>query len=140
MAKIYKRSDKIPIQISDIVFEISPLSLDEKSEIQDLLIRGKVKGDIKSMNKGHFLMFKYAIKGCKGIENADGSSYALRFDGDKHLEDECVEELLTMDIVEKVSLALLSCLEKIPKEFVDKDGKKLEGVEFVKDGTKEEKK
>lgn len=130
MARIYKCSDRIPIRIDDIVIKISPLTADQKSEIQALMIQGRLKGDIKAASRGTALAIKYGVKDVSGIEDGSGVPYKLSFEGGV-LTDECVDDLLNLDCVEKMTFVCISLLKKIPKEFTDHEGKVLEGVEFV---------
>lgn len=138
MAKIYRRSDKLKIKIDDITIEVSPLSVDQKSEIQELMVKGRVKGDVKAVNQGLTLILKYGLKGISGVETQDGTAYVLKFEDGK-LDDECISDLMNMEVSEKIALVCTTLVNKIPKEFTDTNGNKLEGVEFVKESSEEKK-
>lgn len=138
MAKIYRRSDKLKIKIDDITIEVSPLSVDQKSEIQELMVKGRVKGDVRAVNQGLSLILKYGLKGISGVETHNGEAYALKFENGE-LIDECISDLMNMEVSEKIALVCTALVNKIPKEFTDTNGNKLEGVEFIKENSEEKK-
>lgn len=131
MAKIFKRTDRIPVRINEVVVHIAPLSIDQKVEIQDAAIKGRAKGDIKELTRSVTLAMKYAIKKIEGIEDSDGKPYQLQFDGE-NLSDECLVDLMNLEITDKLSSVCVKFMQGIPSEFTDASGNKLEGVEFVK--------
>lgn len=124
MAKLYRRTARIKIKIEDITVTISPLTQDEKAEIQTEML-GYAKGNIKAGARGVFLCLKYAVKDVSGIEDSDGNPYALKFE-DKTLSDESVNDLLNMELTEKLTQVCSSLTNGIPKDF------NIEGVEVVR--------
>lgn len=132
MVRIYKKSDRIPVRIGNITVRLAPLSKDEKTEIQLCMIRGRGNNDYKELTNGLFLSLKYAVKGIDGITDGDGNKYELQFDDNKNLTDDCVSDLLNMEEKDKLTLVCISLINKIPDEFTDEKGKKLEGVEIIK--------
>lgn len=132
MARIYRRSDRIKVKIDDIQVELAPLSVDQKAEIQQLMFTGRTRGDIQSATKGMQLSLKYAVKSVSGVEDSDGNAYALSFDDQGNLQDSCVDDLLNLEVTEKLSLCCATLARGIPAEFTDNFGKKLEGVEIVR--------
>jgi hypothetical protein len=133
--RIYKRSDRIPIKIGDIKLTIAPLTVDQKTEIQQAMLNGRVKGDIKEATRGVVLSIKYAVKGVEGIEGADGSPYALQFDDSKNLTDECVDDLLNVGMNKQLTMVCASLANGVPDQFTDEKGERLEGVEILKGET-----
>jgi hypothetical protein len=130
MAKIYRRTDRIKIKIDDVTVTVSPLSSHEKAEIQSEMIKF-VKGDVKAGQHGICLSLKYAVKDIEGIEDSNGSNYSLKFENG-YLSDECVDDLLNMEITGKLSQVCASLSNGVPTEFRDREGNNLAGVEFVK--------
>lgn len=130
MARIYKRSDRISVKIDDVTIQIAPLSAHQKSEVQQALIVGRTKGDIREATRGVLLAIKYAVKGIQGVEDGDGKTYQLEFDGDE-LSDACVDDLMNLDITERMTLVCVALVKKIPQEFTDERGEKMQGVEIL---------
>lgn len=136
MSRIYRLTDRIPIRIDDVTVIIRPLNQVEKSEILQNTINGQRKMDVRMMQRAAELAMKYAIKSIKGLKDSDGNEYSLTLDGE-NLADDCIDELLNLPIKDKLSMVCQALVHAIPDKFVDKDGKPIEGVEFV---TKTEKK
>lgn len=124
--KIYKTSDKISVKIDDICVKISPLTFEQKCEIQALLVEGNPMSVVKAATSA----VKYAVKGLDGVENPDGSKYDLEFENGT-LTDSCVDDLLNIDQDDKLSLVCTSLLNGIPKDFIDpQTGKKVPGIKI----------
>lgn len=135
MVKIYKTTDKIPVKIDSLVFKISPLSFEQKSEIQAMLI----SGDPLSVVRAAKTAIKYAVKDVKGVENSDGSQYNLEME-EGHLSESCVDDLLNIDQEDKLSLVCTSLLNGIPKDFVDpQTGKPIKGIAIQKETSRKKK-
>jgi hypothetical protein len=130
--RIYKRSDRIKVKIEDITVTLAPLSFDQKSEAQEMISRGTVKQDLRLLSKGIAQMVKYSVKKVDGLEDAEGNPYQLDFDGDS-LSDSCLDDLLNLEVQEKLQSACLSLLRGIPREIVDSHGKPIQGVEVIRD-------
>ncbi len=135
MVKIYKTTDKIPVKIDSLTFKISPLSFDQKSEIQAELITGNPMSIIKAAK----LAIKYAVKDVDGIVDNAGDKYLLEFDNDC-LSESCVDDILNIDQNDKLSFVCTSLLNGIPKEFIDpQTGEKLEGVSIKREPSRKKK-
>ncbi len=130
MVKIHRRTDKIKIKIDDVTVTISPLSSHEKAEIQSEMMKF-VKGNVKAGQDGICLSLKYAVKGIEGVVDSEGNAYALKFENG-YLAQECVDDLLNMEITGKLSQVCGALTNGVPREFMNSDGTKIEGVEFVK--------
>jgi hypothetical protein len=130
MARIYKRTDRIPVKIDDVVITLAPLSLSEKTDIQQAMLAGRANGNLKEATRGIQLALKYGIKGISGVEDSDGP-YVLQFEGE-HLTDACVDDLLNMEITNKLALVCMSLAVGVPTEFTDENKQPLAGVEIVK--------
>jgi hypothetical protein len=131
MARIYKCSDRIPVKIDSVLFKISPLTFEQKAEIQHYML-GFTTGDIRAATKGTALAVKYAVKDVKGLQDSKGKSYKLEFDGEV-LSDNCVSDLMNVAMSNKLTIVCASMVGGMPDKFTDGEGKKLEGVEIVED-------
>lgn len=133
MARIYKVTDRITVKIHDITIEISPLTFEQKSVCQALIIGG-------DHMKAAFYALQSSLKSIKGIENADGSNYELAMQDGK-VTAECVDDLLNLSESTEMQFVALSLLQGVPKEFVDPStGKPMKGVSFVNEPVKKSKK
>lgn len=134
MARIYRLTDRIKVKIEDVTVTVRPLTKDEKAEIQQSVIRGRAKGDFKEATQGIVLALKYAVKGIEGIVDSDDKPYQLQYDENKNLTDDCVSDLLNMQHTNKLTMVCIALANKIPDEFTDESGQKIEGVEILKAG------
>lgn len=107
MAKIYRLSDKIKVDFGGgLVVTISPLNRVQKQEIQNLVVNGDAI-------EGAFKAVKYAVKGIEGIEDASGKPYKLKFDDDKTLSEEALEDLFNMEASTKLSTVCVNLLNGV---------------------------
>jgi hypothetical protein len=93
---VYRTSDRIPVQINGLKFLLSPLSFAEKTALLSCV---KMQGgkEVVDGGKRAFMALKLAVKGVEGLSLADGSAFPISFDGDGHLADSCVDDLLQLD-------------------------------------------
>lgn len=93
---IYKMSDRIPIEIGDVKFWVSPLNFEQKTALaaQVKMVSGVEQPDSVKIA---YLAVKYSVKEIEGVKSSDGSNYQLEFMGDGALTDECVSELLQLE-------------------------------------------
>lgn len=134
MAIIHRKSDRIKVKIEDITLVVSPLSQHDKNTIQSLLVSGKVD----SIMNGATMALKCAIKDIGGVTH-NNEQYRLEFDDNKHITDDCLDDLMNLEMHDKISSVCLALLGGIPKEFLNAEtGEVLEGVRIIKAG--EEKK
>lgn len=131
MTRIFKRSDRITVKVDSITVKLAPLTLDQKTEIQQAMLVGRTKGDIREASKGIALALKYAVKGIEGLEDADGNSYKLGVGPDGNLNDECIDDLLNLELTPKLAMVCASMVNGVPKKFSDEKGNPLDGVELV---------
>jgi hypothetical protein len=124
MVKLYKTTDRVSVKIDELEFKISPLTFEQKANIQSELISGDPIGIVK----GARLAIKYSVKGVSGIVDANDQAYELAFENGE-LTDECVDDLLNVDQESKLSLVCTSLLNGIPKDIIDpQTNKKIKGV------------
>lgn len=134
MSVVYRTSDRIKIKVGGLVFKISPLNKFQKEKIQTLSLQDKL---IQSATEA----IKCAVKSVYGLKDANGEEYQVELDDNKELTEDCVDDLMNLEIGPQLATVCASLLSGIPKEFVDPyTGKKLEGVAWVKSGEKTEKK
>lgn len=120
MAKIYKKSDKIRIQIGTgddaVILTVSPLGQHEKTEVQQMM--GKSKGNVAESTKAIAYAMKHAIKAVEGLEDAQGAKYQLTMEGNI-LTDECVSDLLNMEFSGEVMIICSTLTNGVPKKFIN---------------------
>lgn len=135
MAKIYRTSDKIKIKIGGddgIILTVSPLNQHQKTEIQQHLIKSQITKDPTSATLGVTLALKYAVKAIDGIEDMDGNKYQLALENNI-LTDECVQDLMNMEMIGPVMMVCSSLSNGVPKKFVNNiTGEDLPDVEIIK--------
>ena len=134
MKRIYKRSDRIAVQIDDLTIKLAPLTFDQKNEIQQNMIDGAAKKDLATMSRAVSLALKYAVRGISGVECSDGSKYELAYDDAGNLTDECIDDLLNLEQKDKLVLVCSALSRTIPSAFTDGEGHPLKGVSFVNSG------
>lgn len=132
MARIYKRSDRISVKIDDVTVKLAPLSLHQKTEVQAAMIEGHKNSDIRKATRGLALAMRYSVKSIDGVEDADGQPYKLQMDETDCLTDECVDDLMNLDITAKLALVCSGLVNGVPAEFTDQYRVPLVGVEVIK--------
>lgn len=136
MAKIYRTTDIIPLNIDGLVVNISPLTFEQKMDIQAEIL----KGSPQSAMSAAALAVKSSVKSISGVENQDGSPYEVALVNNK-LSDECWNDLQNIEQAQKLIMVCLNLINGIPKDFSDPNtGKPLQGVSIVKDQSKGKKK
>lgn len=127
MQKIYRLSDRIPLNIGGLTAKVGPLSFSQKAEIQAEVL----KGDAMAPLRGAKLAIQYGLKELSGLIDGSGQEYQLEITDGK-LSDVCVDELLNLQISEKLAMICLNLISGIPEQFMDPNtGKPLSGVEIV---------
>lgn len=132
MAKIYRKTDRITVKIDDVTVKLAPLTLHEKTEVQTAMMESLKTRDLQQASKGLSLALKLTVKGIEGIEDSDSNPYKLQFDENNQLTDECVDDLLNLEITEKLTLVCTAMVKGIPSKFTNEKNEALEGVEVVK--------
>lgn len=136
MAKIYRTTDVVPLKIDGLVVKISPLTFEQKMQLQTEILKGGTQGAMRAAK----LACQFAIKDITGIENQDGSDYKIEVK-DGRMSDECWDDLQNIQETQKMVTVCLNLVNGIPKEFTDPNtGKKLEGVSLIKQDSKSPKK
>ena len=136
MAKIYRSTDRVKIKITDddgsnpIIVTVAPLTHHQKTEIQNMMLGGKSRGDLTSITKGIELSIKYSVKGVEGLTDMHGNDYKPSMEGDI-LSDESVSDLLNMDLSNKLIMVCSNLTSGFTSKFKDEKGTDLLGVEIV---------
>lgn len=129
MVRVSRPSDRIKIDIGGLVFTISPLTYDQKTEIQVLAAQGGIKNGLDAAR----LAVKYAVKDVNGLEELDGSEFRPQVDTDG-VSNEDLDVIFNLEQCDKLSFACLNLLQSVPREFINPHtGEPLEGVKFVKE-------
>jgi hypothetical protein len=136
MAKIYRTTDIIPLEIDGLVVNISPLTFEQKMQIQTEVLKGGAQAAMRAAK----LACQSAIKEIKGIEDQDGTEYKVQLT-DGRLSDETWDDLQNIEQTQKLITVCLGLINGIPKEFVNPEtGEKLKGVTIIREATKGKKK
>lgn len=127
MSKIYRTTDVIPVKVDSLVVGISPLTFEQKMQVQSQVL----KGGTDAAMRGAKLALQSAIKSIKGLEDASGKAYEIDIKDGK-LTDECWEDLQNIEETPKLITVCLALINGVPKEFVDPETKKkIPGVSFI---------
>lgn len=122
-------NERIKVKMDDLTFLLSPLTFDQKTEIQALSMTGEFKKTLEAAK----LAVKYSVKDVKGLEDSSGKAYKIKSD-DLGLTDECLNELLNSEQSDNLQVACLAFIKGIPKDFMNPfTNKPLKGVKIIKD-------
>jgi hypothetical protein len=127
---VYKSTDRVPVKIGDLTFWISPLRADQKLEIMSLVEREGGMEVVDQM-KQSFLAVRYSVKEVEGLKNHDGSEYKLSLDDSGVMTDECLDDLLQLEVRQKIvdtCLKLLPGVQEIKIPGVKIDLKKVRSI------------
>lgn len=126
MSRIYRTTDRIPLQIDDLKIKIAPLSSHQKMEIQQTMLDGQAQKSVEKITSGVLLALKYGLKEISGLEDSDGNPYKLQFDEAGMLTDACLDDILNLEQKDKLILVCSTLANGVPSEF------KLPGVSFIR--------
>lgn len=134
MARIYRKTDRIKVQIGKgdeaVTLSLSPLSQHEKLEVQSLMFESRLQGKAASAVEGVAKAIKYAVKGMEGVVDSDEKPYELKFENGS-LTDECVEDILNMELAGKIMFICSALTSGVPSQFLDNKGEPLPDVEIL---------
>lgn len=126
--RIYKVSDRVPVKIDDIEVKISPLTFQQKANVQAELLKAQ-DGNPLAVMAATRLALKYAVKEISGVENEDGSPYQVELENGE-LSEESVDNLLNLDPSQRIELVCMTLLQGRPSVPVDAEGKPLKGIKI----------
>ncbi len=140
MARVYKTSERIEVQIEDVTFWIKPLTFDEKKEVVSSTKRegGSVFADKYVIVK---TALKKSVKKAKGLESEDGE-YELKFDDNGELKDSCIDDLANIPSIgpKLVMIAGANAGDGLTETIMDENNQAVEGVKvFLKPRAKRKK-
>jgi hypothetical protein len=124
MGKVYRLTDRININIDDILVTISPLSIHQKTEIQSAMWKGRTEKNFEEATRGVMLSIKYAVKGISGLTDSSGKEYKLEFENGV-VSDQSMDDIFNLGLTDKLSMVCAALVKGIPSDF------NIEGVEFV---------
>ena len=127
MVKIYRVNDRISLNIDGLTVKISPLSFQQKMDVQALVLEGTAM----SAMKGAALALKYSLKEIKGLESEEGE-YQLEVENNM-VTDNCIDDLFNIEQGTKLTLVALNLLQGIPESFINpENGEPIKGVKILK--------
>jgi hypothetical protein len=136
MAKIFRKTDKIKVRVGNesdnLVLVLSPLDYQQKNEIQSMLLEAQNKNEPTRYVDGIRLAIKYSVKGVENCVDGDGNKYVPAFENGL-LTDECVDDLMNMDLSDKVMMVCANLARGVPSKFLDQQNKELPDVEILGD-------
>lgn len=131
---VYSPKHRIPFQVGDLKCLFSPLTWQQKSDIEGCmkLVAGKA---IVDNARRAFLTVKYGVKGVTGLKTPEGKPFEMSFDPDGSLSDSSTDALLSLPC----TVAMVTACANLANEVADH---KIEGVKIDLSGVKlaEEKK
>lgn len=123
----------LDLKVGDIVFTITPLTYQQKAEIQSVGMKSG-GATYEDATQALALTIKYMIKDIKGIRDHKGNKFKLKFDGDFVSEDSISDiiNLPNMGLLHRVTSnwALNGATTNLEEIF----GESIEGIEFVSKG------
>jgi hypothetical protein len=128
---IYKTTDRIPVTIGELKVWVSPLSLDQKMRLRNLI--NQSAGEENTSFAFALELLRLSVKQVEGVKAGDGSDYELDFGADGYLTDECVKELIQLGQCPQLITACGLLYQEIKEH-------QLEGVQFDLKGVKSVKK
>lgn len=128
---IYRTSDRIPVQIGEVRFLISPLSFSQRSAIAQLsqLKAGTEHMDLSKIGK---MTVRYAVKGVTGLKTSTGDDYVPDFEADGSLSDDSVEDILGLDLMPKLMTVCGKLMESISDHAIEGVKIDIQGVHSAK--------
>jgi len=121
---VYRNTDRVRLQIHDVIFTIKPFTYKEKADITSS-IRVESGEQIDDGLSAIQKLLKYSVKDVTGINYPDGTTFKLKFDKDNVLEEESIDELLNLEINQDLTSALYVFVRSIPSKLTNTDGEDL---------------
>lgn len=125
--KVLTCKDRVHVKIGEgMEAVIAPISYAAKIELNEStkIVEGKPEIDFF---KSQCILLKHGLKDIKGFKTYDGEDYKLEFEASGELKDECLSDVLNMDLKPELMTAMW--------KMVNGNLETLEGVEFeVKPG------
>lgn len=136
---IYRKEDRVKVEIDGISFKISPLTFQQKQDLQRHMIKA-VSGDMNEAMISVSKSLKYCLKDMSGVfyidEDGVKREYKLSFENDV-LTDDCIDELLNMPFSSKLNSVCSAMLQGVPNKILDAEGNEIEGISIKSHGDEE---
>lgn len=149
MARIYRLTDRVKVKIDDVVVVLRPLNLHQKNEIRVLFQKHQNSKDLNSDNgldnstygmQGILQTIKYTVDSVQGfVIDDDGTEYKVEKDQQGYLTDDCVNELLSSNLQQKIIAVCNNSLLQLPDENTLNEDV-IPGVQIIRDEKKSPKK
>ena len=123
--KIYKTTDKIAYKLGELEIKISPLSVDDKTRLTELMMKGQEKKDFTSIMESSIYALQCALKEVNGLEYNDGKKFEIEFDQNGKVKKELIDDLMNIEQTSKLIELCASFINGIPSNLP-------EGIELVK--------
>lgn len=97
--KIYRSSDRIPVKIEGVTFWLAPLSYEHRTELLTFASKAqevKVEADLLQLAKN---TVRYSLKAIDGVEQGDGTPFALQFDERGIMSESCFDDLMQLEFL-----------------------------------------
>lgn len=128
MAKIYRTTDRIKVDVEGLELTLRPLSIHQKMLIDE----SSSKSGDRALLKAALNSVKYSLVDLKGAEDTSGNPYVLEFDSDGGLTESCLDDLFNMPISVKLTAVCLNLLNGVSDDFVDPTtGNQIAGVKVL---------
>ena len=129
MAVVYRTSDRVTLKIDDVTLKLAPLSYSQKMKIQGMLMK-ESGTQIENIAETTRALIEFSVKSIDGVHYSDGEKFELEFDEGK-LSEDSIDNLLNMEISEKLQISLMQLTQGIPTKITDQKGNEIEGVKIV---------
>ena len=135
---IHRKNDKVSVTIDTIEVKISPLTYQQKSELQAHMMKA-VNGDMDEAMISVRKALKFCLKDIKGVfyidDDGEKREYKLEFE-DNMLTNDSVDDVLNMPISGKLNSVCAAMLQGVPDAIIDGEGNPIEGIKIKKLGEK----
>lgn len=121
MITLIRVTDRVKLHIGDLTVEVSPLTFDQKAQIAGCykMVSGEMVAD---SIKQTFLAVKFTVKSVSGIQLCNGENYQVELDKDNTLKDECVSDLLNLEVSNKLMVACANFINGVTEALRNIDG------------------
>lgn len=89
--------DRFKLTIGEVMFTVRPLTYFEQQRIEAFK-KIEAGEEVSDISRQCYEYVKMAVMELSGVENANGSNYALERSEDGYLTDECTSEILSLNL------------------------------------------
>ena len=127
---IYTQQDRIKISIHEVDLIVKPLSYKEKINWSNCITNSGGSQNENALT-GLGLLLKFSLKEIHGITYSDGTAFTLEFDEANNLTDECIDNLMNLEMTTDLITVMYSLLKGIPTEMKDASGNLIDYIKIV---------